>query len=84
MQTKENQARIAAPVIINNAEAEVTAMLETNLAEMESFKQVSVKEAEGYAQMKRTLGFTADSQLLNFIKAKTINKFNPKNLIVGV
>lgn len=84
MQTQENQARIAAPVVINNAEAKVNATLETNKAAMESFYKVSVTEAEGYAVMKTKLGFKTDQQLLDFIRAKTINSFNPKNLIVGV
>jgi len=34
--------------------------------------------------MKKELAFTNDTQLLNFIKVKTINSFNPKNLVIGM
>ena len=33
--------------------------------------------------MKAALNFT-DKSLLNYIKVKAINSFNPKNLVVGV
>jgi hypothetical protein len=34
--------------------------------------------------MKTELGFKTDKQLLNYIKVKAINSFNPKNLVVGI
>jgi len=70
--------------VVNNAEAKVNATLETNKAQMESFKTVSVTEAQGYSEMITKLGFDSDKQLLDFIKSKTINSFNPKNLVVGL
>lgn len=84
MQTKINQAKISAPVVVNNAEARVNATLATNLAQMESYYKVTKTEAKAYAAMKTSLGFKTDKQLLDYIKVKTINSFNPKNLIIGV
>lgn len=60
METQKKQATIAAPIVINNALAKVNATLETNRAQMESFKTVSVTEAEGYAAMQTLLGFSTD------------------------
>lgn len=84
METQVNQARISAPIVINNAEAKVNSTLEQNLAQMESYLQVTISEADAYSQMKTELGFKNDKQLLSYIKVKAINSFNPKNLIVGI
>lgn len=46
--------------------------------------QVTQAEAEAYSIMKSELGFKTDAQLLNYIKVKAINSFNPKNLVVGI
>ena len=84
MQTKINQARISAPVVVNNAEAHVNATIETDKAQMESYLQVTKSEANAYSIMQTNLGFKTDKQLLDYIKVKTINSFNPKNLIIGL
>ena len=83
MQTQVNQASIAAPVVINNAEAKVNATVTTNLAQMEAYQRVTESEADAYKQMKATLGFASDSALLGYIKVKAVNNFNQKNLVVG-
>jgi len=51
---------------------------------MQSYYQVTKTEAKAYATMKTTLGFKTDKQMLDYIKAKTINTFNPKNLLIGI
>jgi len=51
---------------------------------MESYLLVTRAEAEAYSSMKTELGFKNDKQLLNYIKVKAINSFNPKNLMVGI
>ena len=76
METKEKQATIAAPIIVNQAEAKVDATLKTNKAQMEAFKKVSVTGATGYKELKTKLSLATDRQLLDFIKAKTIKTFN--------
>lgn len=48
MQTQVNQAQIAAPVVINNAEAKVNATVTTNLAQMEAYQRVTESEADAY------------------------------------
>ena len=48
METQVRQARIAAPIVINNAEATVNSTLETNLAHQESYLQVTKSEATAY------------------------------------
>ena len=84
METQVRQARISAPIVINNAEAKVNSTLEQNKAQMESYLQVTMAEAEAYASMKTELGFKTDKQMLNYIKVKAINSFNPKSLSVGI
>jgi hypothetical protein len=84
MNTQVSQARISAPVVINEAEARVNATLQTNLAAMQSYLQVTKTEGSSYEMMKTALQFGSDENLLNYIKVKAINSFNPKNLIVGV
>lgn len=51
---------------------------------MAAYKDVTIKESIAYAGMKKTLGFKSDASLLNFIKVKTLENFNPSNLMVGV
>ena len=41
MQTQINQAKIAAPVVVNNAEAKVNATVTTNMAQMEAYYKVT-------------------------------------------
>lgn len=84
MQTQINQAKIAAPVVINNAEAKVNATVTTNLAQMKAYYEVTKSEGLAYKSMKETLGMSSDAALLGYIKVKAINSFNQKNLIVGL
>jgi len=84
METQVKQAKISAPIVINNADAKVNSTLEQNKAQMESYLQVTQSEADAYAVMKTDLGFKNDKQLLSYIKVKAINSFNPKNLYVGI
>lgn len=78
------QAKIAAPIVINNAEAKVNSTLETNLAQMESYLMITESEATAYKIMKEELAFKDDAQMLSYIKVKAINRFNPSNLKVGI
>ena len=84
MNTQIIQAKTAAPIVVNNAEAKVNSTLTTNLAQMESYLQVTKSEAEAYKYMKSNNGFETDEQLLKYIKVKAINSFNPKNLVIGI
>ena len=79
-----SQAKIAAPVVVNNAEAKVNATITTNLASMKAYLLVTQSEADSYAAMKSHLGFGDDTSILKYIKVKAINGYNQKNLIVGV
>jgi len=62
----------------------VNSTLETNLAQMESYLLVTEAEASAYAFMKTDLDFKNDRQLLNYIKVKAINRFNPNNTKLGM
>ena len=84
MNTQVSQARIAAPVVINNAEAKVNSTLAQNLAQNEAYLQVTESEADAYKVMKGNMTFATDAELLNYIKVKAINSFNPKNLLAGI
>mmetsp|Transcript_9674 Transcript_9674/g.16268 ORF Transcript_9674/g.16268 Transcript_9674/m.16268 type:complete len:264 (+) Transcript_9674:32-823(+) len=48
MQTQVNQAKISAPVVVNNAEAKVNSTLVNNLAQMESYYKITQTEATAY------------------------------------
>lgn len=50
---------------------------------MESYYKVTEQEANSYQSLKSALKFGTDDQFLNYVKVKTINGFNKKNLIVG-
>lgn len=84
MQTQINQAQIKAPVVINEAEAKTNSTLVTNEAQMESFLKITKNEAESYGKMKGLLGMKTDEEFLKYMRVKTINQFNQKNLIIGV
>ena len=62
----------------------MNATLATNLAAMESYLEVTTSEANAYQNMKTKLDFAADADMLNYIKVKAINSFNPSNLLIGV
>lgn len=84
MQTQINQAQIKAPVVINEAEAKRNSTLVTNEAQMESFLKITRQEADSYGKMKKLLGMKTDEEFLKYMRVKTINQFNQKNLIIGV
>lgn len=75
MVTKVGQARISAPIVINQAEAKINATLATNLAQAKSFQSVTASESSSYKEMKSQLSFTPD-QLLEYIRIKTISNYN--------
>lgn len=70
-------------MVINEAEAKQNATLVTNKAQMEAFLQVTQIESEAYGAMKRDFNMT-DEEFLKYIRVKTINQFNQKNLLIGV
>ena len=76
-------AIIQAPKIVNDAEGKINAQIANNKAAMESYYKVTEQEATSYASLKNKLSFNTDDQFLNYVKVKTINGFNKKNLIIG-
>lgn len=84
MQTQINQAQIKAPVVINEAEAKYNATLVTNKAQMESFLQITGIESFSYGKMKEALQMKTDEEFLKYMRVKTINQFNQKNLLIGL
>ena len=57
METQVNQAQIAAPVVINNAQGKVNATVATNKAQMQAFYDVTKTEAVQYERMYKALQF---------------------------
>lgn len=51
---------------------------------MESFFKISTIEAKAYGIMKDKLKMQSDEDFLKYMRVKTINQFNQKNLIIGV
>jgi len=49
---------------------------------MEAYLTVTKQEATSYAGLKGSLGLSKDDEILNYIKAKTVNGYNQKNLIL--
>jgi len=83
METEVKKAEISAPIVVLNAEAKVNSTLATNEAAMQAYFEVTKSESLAYAKMKTNLGFD-DTSMLKYIKVKTINTFNTKNLIIGI
>ena len=55
METQVRQARIAAPIVVNNAEAKVNSTLETNLAQMESYLSFHINNDIGLSLLNSNL-----------------------------
>lgn len=51
---------------------------------MESFLKITETEATSYGRMKSQLNMKTDEEFLKYMRVKTINQFNQKNLIIGV
>jgi len=58
--------------VVNNAKASIKAKEDGNEAAMKAFRDVTASEAEAYANMKKTLDFSTDDSLINFIKVKVL------------
>lgn len=84
MQTKMKNAVISAPIMSIDATAKIDALKKTNQALMNSYEKVTESESKAYGTLKTNLEITSDEDLLNFIKVKTIGKYNQKNLIVAM
>lgn len=82
METNKAKAKIAAPIVKNQAEAKKTALLDTNKAAMDAYYEVTKSEADSYKVMQNTLGYKDDKEILNYIQVKTITAYNSKGLIL--
>lgn len=82
-QTNISNSITEAPSVINKAKGDVAAKIATNKAAMEAFAQVTLLEAQSYGELKRTLKFGSDDSFLEYVKMKTIGKFNKKNLLIA-
>lgn len=51
---------------------------------MESFLQITQIESFSYGKMKEMLSMKTDEEFLKYMRVKTINQFNQKNLLIGV
>lgn len=71
-------------MVINEAMAKYNSTLVQNEAAMESYLQVTKIEAESYGIMKKNLTMTNDDDFLKYMRVKTINQFNQKNLLIGI
>ena len=71
-------------MVINEAEAKTNSTLVTNEAQMESFLKITETEASSYGRMKMQLSMKTDEEFLKYMRVKTINQFNQKNLIIGI
>lgn len=78
MKTKMDNAKIAAPIVINRAKAQMKALQDTNKAKMDSYNEVTESEADAYKVMMADLKYskTTDRDILDYIKVKAIGNFN--------
>ena len=51
---------------------------------MESFLKITKIEAKAYGIMKKDLNMVSDEDFLKYMRVKTINQFNQKNLLIGI
>lgn len=82
METNKAKAKIAAPIVKNDAMAAKTALIATNKAAMDAYYEVTKSEADSYAVMQKDLGYETDQEILNYIMVKTVGGYNQKSLIV--
>ena len=82
METKMKSAKIAAPIVENQATAKKNALVATNKAAMDAYYDVTKAEADSYKVMQSTLGYTKDQDILNYIMVKTIANYNQANTII--
>ncbi len=70
-------------VNINIAKGESEALIQQNMADVESFRKVQGQQNSSYKNFKAELALTND-QLIDFLKTKAIGKFNEKNLALNI
>lgn len=79
-------AKVAAPIVVNKAKAAIQALKDTNQASIDAYVSVTKSEADSYKQMMETLeynkGTNPDKDILDYIMVKTVSGFNQKNAII--
>lgn len=84
MQTLENQARIEAPIVVNEAAASKEASLKKNEAAVKAMVTVTKQETESYRKILDEQFKGNQKNFLEFFKAQTISQYNSKNLLLGI
>lgn len=80
-------AKVAAPIVVNQAKAAINALKDTNQASIDAYVEVTKSEADSYKVMMNDLGYnnspdTADQDILNYVMVKTIKDYNKKQTII--
>jgi hypothetical protein len=70
-------------LIKNIADGEAQAILQQNLANIESFSKIQDSQTEGYKKLKNSLGLN-NSDLVNLIKAKLIKNYEGSDIVLNV
>merc|ERR1711924_373930 len=86
MKTKMQNAKVAAPIVINKDKAAINALKDTNQAAIDAYVDVTKSEADAYKDMMNKLeydkGNDPDGDILNYIMVKTITGYNQKSTVI--
>ena len=76
------EAKIQAPIVVNEAIARRESQLAKNQATVNAHVAVTEQKTKSYKKIQDIIG--SQSKFLEFYRAQTINNYNPDNLLLGV
>ena len=86
MKTNMQNAKVAAPIIVNQAKAKINALKDNNEAAINAYVSVTTSEANAYKSMMDKLNYaggpTPGKDILDYVTVKTIGNYNQKNTII--
>lgn len=79
-------AKVAAPIVVNKAKAAINALKDTNQAAIDAYVDVTKSEADSYKKLMTKLEYNKgpdpDRDILDYIMVKTVTSYNPKSIIM--
>ena len=83
LETKIMQAKISSNITVNKAMGDASSLLQSNVANTESFYKIQIQQATALAAVKKSLGLT-NAQLLTYLRAKILKEYPEGKMIIGL
>lgn len=83
LDTKVKKTEIASEMKVIVAEGEANAIVNRNIAEMDSFYFVQLSQAKALGEVKNALNLS-DTQFLDYIEAKMLKEVPEENMLIGL